>query len=41
MILVTMTGAKTGRELCSPLVFSTDGGDRRQWTQRRQAIRLT
>ena len=27
MILVTMTGAKTGRELCSPLVYSTDGDD--------------
>ena len=27
MILVTMTGAKSGRELCSPLVHSTDGGD--------------
>ena len=27
MILVTMTGAKSGRELCSPLVCSTDGGD--------------
>ena len=27
MILVTMTGAKTGRELCSPLVYTTDGGD--------------
>ena len=27
MTLVTMTGAKTGRELCSPLVFSTDGDD--------------
>ena len=27
MILVTMAGAKTGRELCSPLVFSTDGDD--------------
>ena len=27
MILITMTGAKTGRELCSPLVYSTDGDD--------------
>lgn len=27
MILVTMTGAKTGRDLCSPLVYSTDGDD--------------
>lgn len=27
MILVTMTGAKTGRELCSPLVFTTDEDD--------------
>ena len=27
MILVTMTGAKTGRELCSPLVYSSDGDD--------------
>lgn len=27
MILVTMTGAKTGRELCSPLVYTTDGDD--------------
>ncbi len=27
MVLVTMTGAKTGRELCSPLVYSTDGDD--------------
>ena len=27
MILITMTGAKSGRELCSPLVHSTDGGD--------------
>jgi deazaflavin-dependent oxidoreductase (nitroreductase family) len=27
MILITMTGAKSGRELCSPLVFSTDGDD--------------
>ncbi|WP_419945290.1 nitroreductase family deazaflavin-dependent oxidoreductase [Candidatus Poriferisodalis sp.] len=27
MILVTMTGAKTGRELCSPLVYSIDGDD--------------
>ena len=27
MILVTMTGAKSGRELCSPLVPSTDNGD--------------
>ena len=27
MILITMTGAKSGRELTSPLVCSTDGGD--------------
>ena len=27
MILLTMTGAKSGRELCSPLVYSTNGGD--------------
>lgn len=27
MILVTMTGAKSGRELCSPLVYSQDGDD--------------
>ncbi|MCP3988210.1 MAG: nitroreductase family deazaflavin-dependent oxidoreductase [Actinomycetia bacterium] len=27
IILVTMTGAKTGRTLCSPLAYSTDGGD--------------
>jgi deazaflavin-dependent oxidoreductase (nitroreductase family) len=27
IILVTMTGAKTGRELCSPLAYSTDGDD--------------
>lgn len=27
MILITMTGAKSGRELCSPLVYSTDGED--------------
>ena len=27
MILVTMTGAKSGRELVSPLVYSTDGDD--------------
>ena len=27
MILVTMTGAKSGRELCSPLVHSVDAGD--------------
>ena len=27
MILVTMTGAKSGRELCSPLVYSMDGDD--------------
>jgi len=27
MILITMTGAKTGRELVSPLVYTTDGGD--------------
>jgi len=25
--LITMTGAKTGRTLCSPLVYSTDGED--------------
>jgi deazaflavin-dependent oxidoreductase (nitroreductase family) len=25
VILLTTTGAKTGRELCSPLVYSTDG----------------
>ncbi len=25
--LITMTGAKSGRELCSPLVYSTDGDD--------------
>lgn len=27
MILVTMTGAKSGRELCSPLVYTLDDGD--------------
>ena len=27
MILVTMTGAKSGRELISPLVYSRDGDD--------------
>ena len=27
MILITMTGAKTGRQLCSPLVYTTDGDD--------------
>jgi deazaflavin-dependent oxidoreductase (nitroreductase family) len=27
MILITMTGAKSGRELCSPLVYSKDGDD--------------
>lgn len=27
MVLVTMIGAKSGRELCSPLVHSTDGDD--------------
>jgi deazaflavin-dependent oxidoreductase (nitroreductase family) len=27
VVLVTMTGAKSGRELCSPLVYSTDGND--------------
>ncbi|MGY9075282.1 MAG: nitroreductase/quinone reductase family protein [Acidimicrobiales bacterium] len=27
MILITMTGAKSGRQLTSPLVFSTDGDD--------------
>lgn len=27
VILVTMTGAKSGRELCSPLVYSMDGDD--------------
>lgn len=27
VVLVTMTGAKSGRELCSPLVYSTDGDD--------------
>jgi len=26
VVLVTTTGAKSGRELCSPLVYSTDGG---------------
>jgi len=27
MGLITMTGAKSGRELCSPLVHTTDGDD--------------
>ncbi len=27
MMLLTMTGAKSGRELTSPLVYSTDGDD--------------
>lgn len=27
MVLITMTGAKSGRELCSPLVYSRDGDD--------------
>lgn len=27
LVLVTMTGAKTGRELCSPLVYTMDGDD--------------
>jgi deazaflavin-dependent oxidoreductase (nitroreductase family) len=27
VVLVTMTGAKSGRELCSPLVYSADGDD--------------
>lgn len=27
VVLITMTGAKSGRELCSPLVYSTDGDD--------------
>ncbi len=27
VVLVTMTGAKSGRELCSPLVYSRDGDD--------------
>lgn len=27
MVLITMTGAKSGRELCSPLVHSNDGED--------------
>ena len=27
MILITMTGAKSGRELVTPLVYSTDGDD--------------
>ena len=27
VVLVTMTGAKSGRELISPLVYSTDGDD--------------
>lgn len=27
MALITMVGAKSGRELCSPLAYSTDGDD--------------
>jgi deazaflavin-dependent oxidoreductase (nitroreductase family) len=27
VVLITMTGAKSGRELCSPLVYSSDGDD--------------
>ncbi len=27
MVLITMTGAKSGRELCSPLVYSRAGDD--------------
>ena len=27
IVLVTMTGAKSGRELCSPLAYTTDGDD--------------
>jgi len=27
IVLITMTGAKSGRELCSPLAYSTDGDD--------------
>ncbi len=27
IVLVTMKGAKSGRELCSPLAYSTDGED--------------
>lgn len=27
LVLVTMTGAKSGRELCSPLVYTKDGDD--------------
>jgi deazaflavin-dependent oxidoreductase (nitroreductase family) len=27
MMLLTMVGAKSGRELCSPLAYSTDGDD--------------
>ena len=27
IVLVTMVGAKSGRELCSPLAYSTDGDD--------------
>ena len=27
IVLVTMIGAKSGRELCSPLAYSTDGDD--------------
>ncbi len=27
MVLITMIGAKSGRELCSPLVYTTDGDD--------------
>ena len=37
MILVTMTGAKSGRELCSPLVYSMDGDDH-VITNRRQTV---
>ena len=27
IVLVTMKGAKSGRELCSPLAYTTDGDD--------------
>jgi deazaflavin-dependent oxidoreductase (nitroreductase family) len=27
VVLINMTGAKSGRELCSPLVYSSDGDD--------------
>lgn len=27
IVLITMKGAKSGRELCSPLAYSTDGDD--------------